>query len=436
VSVGYGLLRSLREDSHNFIVLQERGITVDSFKGEEKKVYRFIEQFYLQYGTFPSDETIQAETQVFPNWSALPGEPFAYWIDKILERDLLSFAGDCSNSLHDALSRRDLEGVRQALREAYVRIEMGRHSESIRPVVDVARDVVMHHNFVQGRSGIPGIPFAFPFLNTVTGGMQQGDTIILVGRPAAGKSYILLNDALHCNSMGYSVLFLSMEMPLLQCGSRILALKTGINHTRLRLGRVSYYGIARVNREIEEMSRSEHPFHLVAGGIFSAVDDFYAQLKHYQPDIAFIDGAYLMRASKRGKRGSRWETVMDVIERVRQISLAENTPIEATYQFNRKDPGTLEGISYSDAIGQLGSLIISLEHDGDAASMMRPLQYKLLKFIKGREGEAGILRVRFDFERMSFSEEEVIAGLVDDREFDRGEQEPSRDQDDVRFERI
>jgi len=421
MSVGFGLLKSvLSEGSEAFVLLLDRGITRESFQGDERAVFSSIEHFFLNYGTLPTFETISVDSGITVPWDNFPIENLLYWIDLVRERALLLVAREHIAHAQDAVGRGNIDRLRECIQEAYISLEEGINDHSVKSISDASRDAIDRHNTLQQNSStISGVPFAFPYLNLVTGGMGGGDLICYAGRPGLGKSYILLNDAMFAHNAGKKVLFVSMEMPIIQCARRILSLRTRVNYTRLRLGRVSAFGIQRLEDEVTQMA-SQLPFQILSGGIFGTVDRIYAQIKHYRPDVAYIDGAYLVRTSTKG--GQRWERVLQVLETLKKVALSENIPICISFQFNKTAPNVLEGIAYSDGVAQLASIAISIESEGtDDASMARPIQYRTLKLLKGREGETGKIRIELDFDSMIFRQESVLSGMSNDFEYEDSE---------------
>ena len=438
MSVGIGLLKSLyAEGAASFASLYNMGITAEFFPGDEHTLFNYIERFYLDYDSLPSVETVIANTGVALDWSNLPEEPLSYWADRVKDRRLLANAARQCDRLRAVLANGQIDEVREVVSRAYMELEEGRAAHSIKLLTEIAEDVVADHNQVQQGVNLPGIPFSFPFLNLVSGGMMGGDLISYCGRPSTNKSYFLLNDALTAHACGYRTMVFSMEMPLLQCGRRIISLRSKVNYARLRLGRVSYFGMDRIQQEIESMNR-EVPFYFISGGIFGTIDKFYVQVKHYRPQIVFLDGGYLLRPAAGDNKGKGWEKATNVLEHLKNIALAENIPIVISYQFNRAAPGTLAGIATSDTVGQISSIVLSTEHEeGDDLSNMRPVQYRILKVLKGREGETGKIRVELDFGVMIFKQDDVIAGVADDFEYEAAEEQGDQNvEDEEPFARI
>lgn len=421
MSVGFGLLKSvLAQGPDAFVSLSDNGITAEVLQGNESIVFSTIEQFYLNYGELPSFETIEVDSEVSVPWDNFPIEPLAYWISQVKEREMLLRAGTFITNAQNALGGRNLEQLRECIQQAYVQLEEGINDHSVKSIIEASNDAVDQHNQIQQNSTIPGIPFAFPYLNLISGGAWGGDLICYAGRPGTCKSYIILNEAMNAHIAGYKVLFVSMEMSILQCARRVLALRTFVNYTRLRLGRVSEFGMQRIAEDISSMS-DQLPFQFLSGGVFGTVDRIYAQIKHYRPDIVYIDGAYLVRPTSKG--GQRWEKALQVLEILKKVALTENIPVVITYQFNKAAPGTLEGIAMTDGVSQLSSVVISIEAEGNSEdSISRPIQYRTLKLLKGREGETGKIRVALDFDRMEFTQDTVISGMSDDFEYEDAEE--------------
>jgi replicative DNA helicase len=88
----------------------------------------------------------------------------------------------------------------------------------------------------QHRGQIVGVPTGFHDLDLLTGGLQKSDLIILAARPSAGKTALALSIAHHVASRGIPVAIFSLEMNREQLVQRLLALETGLDTQRLRLG--------------------------------------------------------------------------------------------------------------------------------------------------------------------------------------------------------
>jgi replicative DNA helicase len=89
--------------------------------------------------------------------------------------------------------------------------------------------------------GVTGIPTGFRDLDTLTGGWQKGDLIIIAGRPSSGKTAFALslaaNAAMH-RSKSTAVGIFSLEMALHQLIMRLLCAEARVDAHAVRTGRL------------------------------------------------------------------------------------------------------------------------------------------------------------------------------------------------------
>ena len=92
------------------------------------------------------------------------------------------------------------------------------------------------------RSGeaVTGVPSGLTGFDNLTAGMQNGDLIIIAGRPSLGKTSLALTMAQYAalGEKQYSVLLFSLEMPKKQLALRLLSSLGEINHDSLRIGNI------------------------------------------------------------------------------------------------------------------------------------------------------------------------------------------------------
>lgn len=88
-------------------------------------------------------------------------------------------------------------------------------------------------------TAVAGIPVNFYDLDALTQGLQRADLIIVAGRPAMGKTSIVLNMAKNVAQLhNLPVCVFSLEMSKEQLTYRLLSMEVGIESGRLRTGRL------------------------------------------------------------------------------------------------------------------------------------------------------------------------------------------------------
>lgn len=409
MSVGLALLRSVLDGNATLSFLLDQGLDRASFIGDEVRVFDVMYKHADQFGQLPKLATIVTESGV--KIPTFPAEPIGFWLDRVEARKSALIALDVAKQMEKAVSEGRIDRVKELAQDLY--LKLGTHAGFGR-VVDanqIAPQVMEDHDRLQlqGKS-LSGVPFGIDYLDAISGGAQPGDTIAIVGRPGKGKSLILAKMGLHCFERQGIPLVVTLEMPALQWVRRMMAIHSSVPATALRLGRMSFWARKKVMADIGSLlALKGRPFYIMEGTLSSTVEDIAVRARELRPSALYVDGAYLLRL--KGKPMARWERVTETAEWLKMISNDLKIPSIATYQFNRKGAGSIDNIGQSDAIGQLASVVISLDDDNLASdARLSSKQYKTLELLKGREGETGLIRILFDMERMIIQQESVLRG--------------------------
>jgi len=105
---------------------------------------------------------------------------------------------------------------------------------------------------------------------------------------------------------------------------------------------------------------------------------------------------------------------MEVASMLKNLALNENIPVIGTYQFGKKESGKLEGVGGGFAIPQIASMVLSFEYERkEDIGSQNEVQYRVLKLIKGRDGESGSIRVEYNMRRTTLHQARVISGRMD-----------------------
>jgi len=415
MSCGYGLLRSIVDNNIPFSVLAEHGITADFFKpGDETAAYQFMSEYAQNVGGTPTFSTV---TRYLRNPSCLnmEQEPVDFWIPQIVDRYRSDLMEKELPAIKLKLDTDQLDAAVSGLGDLYLGLRELSGS-SIMDCITLMQKALEHHNKIQKHEISPGIPYGVPYLDEVSGGMAGGDLIVIVGETGVGKTELSLFFARNAYLQQNSVLFLSTEVGLLSLGRRLLALDFKENSNDLRLGRLSSFRSAYLASILEAKANNESDnfFDFVPGGVYASIGDIMMVAKEKRPDLLVIDGAYLLRLStSKWKITARWDALTNIIHELKNFSLLENIPVLTTFQFNKKDSGSLEGIGGTAEIRRTASVVLSLEFERkEDALTPTEARYRILKFLKGREGEGGSIRLLLDFIETEILQDRVVSGGV------------------------
>lgn len=404
MSVGLGLLHTLTNSGIALSLLNEHSIDRASFVKEERIVYDFILDYLDSYDTYPSVQTIEAGTKI--KFQAFPEEPIEYWITEVHSRNDGFRILQASKNAQDAVQHGNIEGAKRELRAIYERIQRREAAKSIVTLKDLAPIVLEAHDKRQHLGQMAGIPFGFEYIDQVSDGAQPGDTIAVVGRPSVGKTYIMFKMLLSAYAAGYMPLVISMEMSAVQCARRLLALYASVPANSIRFGKLSHWGRQKLLSGIDRLP-DDFIFPIIQGSMAMSIEDIGEKIRELKPDAVYIDGAYLLRTKVFTR--ARWDRIAEIAETIKKYSGIFEIPISASYQFNKQGPGSLGNIGGSDAVGQLASIVFSIDEEKamtDAAR--RGIFYKTLELIKGREGEKGKILLLYNMIQMLIEQHSIV----------------------------
>jgi replicative DNA helicase len=105
--------------------------------------------------------------------------------------------------------------------------------------------------------GLTGTPSGFADLDSLTGGFQPGNLIVLAARPSMGKSAAATNIAEHAAvEAGVPVALFSLEMSETELAHRFLASQARVSSDDLRKGRVRAEKWPKVLKAVEKLARA------------------------------------------------------------------------------------------------------------------------------------------------------------------------------------
>lgn len=269
-------------------------------------------------------------------------------------------------------------------------------------------------------TGVLGLKTKVTELDNSISGLVSPDLIIIAARPGQGKTALALSILYNLSVLEDNhVAFFSLEMDGVQIVRRLVSIHTGIDHGKIRDGRIS-------NEEgnlIHEASVliSKRPIH-VEDNPSATIRDIRtrAHILHRKNKLGYIVVDYLQLMEGVDTKNKNREQVVAEISRGLKILAKElNIPVIALSQLNR----SVE--SRGDKIPGLGDLRESgaIEQDADSVLLlMRPEYYQVteptniggidydskglcvVNIAKNRHGETKHIPLFFDAPRMHFKD--------------------------------
>jgi replicative DNA helicase len=166
----------------------------------------------------------------------------------VRERAVMRKLVAVGNEIADAAVNPMGKDVAQLLDEAESRVfeiaEQGsRGRDGFRDIHQLLTQVMERVDYLYNRdnpSDITGMPTGFHDLDSMTSGLQEGDLVIVAGRPSMGKTAFALNMGEHVAvEAKMPVAVFSMEMAGTQLATRMLGSLGRLDQHKLRTGRLS-----------------------------------------------------------------------------------------------------------------------------------------------------------------------------------------------------
>lgn len=185
-----------------------------------------------------------------------------------------------------------------------------------------------------GVGNLTGVGTGFSELDEITSGFQNGDLIVIAGRPSMGKTAFSLDLAVHaCITHNVPVAYFSMEMASMAIALRLLAASSKINLHKLRSGKVTKSQWK--NLALAEKTLSESKLFIDDSGTLGLMElrARARQLKQ-QHDIGIIFLDYL-QLMKPPKADSREQEVAQISRALKGLARELNIPVIAMSQLSR-----------------------------------------------------------------------------------------------------
>ena len=435
MSVGKQLLFSIlaEEDASDrrkgLSRLMEHGITGESFQDDrEAASFEFMRSYFLRYGTIPSIQLVEIEADIrFPEYAL--DEPFDFWFDEFRKHLAAVQMVYLTEELEDLVQTGRIETAIDCVTEYNSKIRgILQNRRTVTTMGAEASAILEQHALTQTGQVQTGVRIGFPYIDAVTGGIQPGDFWVVVGESGTGKTFVSCRAAMGAVEQGKKALLVGMEMPNRQMVRRQMALVSRVNAMSLRLGRLSAFAVDQIRHFVEDWRTTGKDDRLVfiEGRINMTVDDLMLAIYEHRPDVVFVDGAYMLKMN--GGFRARWEMSMEVMEALKQVAMTENIGLVGSFQFDQKAKTKgLSNIMGGQAIGQIASVVLGIENEDGTSDGFNDVDHKELTLFKGREGERGKIRLRYDMRHTSIEQVEVLMGYEALSERDRQTPDPEDD---------
>lgn len=265
-----------------------------------------------------------------------------------------------------------------------------------------------------------GLPTGYADLDSLLGGLQKSDLIVLAARPGCGKTSLALDVARHAAVKSrLPVGIFSLEMSKDQLVDRMICSEAGVDLWKMRTGRLSEGGghddFSRIGHAIGVLS--EAPIY-IDDSASANIMEIRTKARRLQMEhglsMVVIDYLQLMESRNGSSTENRVQEVSEITRGLKSIARELNVPVLALSQLSRQVELQKPAIPRLAHLRESGSI----EQDADIVMFiyrkavdknyrtedLSPEERNLaeLHIAKHRNGPTGMVKLVFDAARASF----------------------------------
>jgi len=381
------------------------------YDDESEAVLQYVLDHYGQYRAVPSAQLVAAQ---FPKYTLEPApDTLAFYLDHLMTMHVRAKAVE--SVLAAGASLADPSTARAAvasLRKTFVALSATGNGQKDTKVDVNTADRVAAYQFRKTNTGIVGITTGWDTLDDLTEGLQPEMYVGIAARPGKGKTHFLIRMAQAAYRDGRKVLFANKELSTDLMDRRFDAHWFSLNFERFRKGMLTTGEEQRYTNGMVDL-QANPPGEWTWLHNVQNVSGIAAKVEQHQPDILFVDGAYLLLDDDRGKQ--RWERYENISRGLKRLAQDYKIAVVMSIQLSRtgdsakwnREP-TLSDIMGADAFAQDVDFLFALEQSPE---MARANEMKLLP-LKCREAAPIPILLGWDFATMQFPDLGVATQIV------------------------
>ena len=334
--------------------------------------------------------------------------------ERAILRRLAAAGGEIAESAFHPLGRSVREILDQAETKVFEIAEHGaRGQQGFQDIRPLLTQVVERIEFLYNRdnpSDVTGIATGFTDLDRMTCGLQEGDLIVIAGRPSMGKTSLALNIAEHIALvLKMPVAIFSMEMGATQLAMRLMGSVGRLDQQKIRTGRLTNDDWERLSGALGKLN--DAPIHIDETPAMNALEVRARSrrlARQYGGKLGAIvvDYLQLMQAVSDGE--NRATEISEISRSMKALAKELKVPVLALSQLNRsleqrpnKRP-VMSDLRESGAIEQDADVILFIYREEVYNPDTQEKGVAEIIIGKQRNGPIGMVRLAFLGENTRF----------------------------------
>ena len=341
--------------------------------------------------------------------SSLYAESYGRIVERAaIRRRLLSSASEIAQLAHEEDA--DINEVIDRAEQSLFGVTERRLHNELVPIQNALRDYFdrIEHQYLNRDESL-GVPTGFTDLDTLLGGLQKSDLLIVAGRPGMGKTSWMLSVALNAARAKARVAIFSLEMSNEQIVQLLVSSETAISTHDLRRGELQQKEWGLFVESINNLNNltvflDDTPA-LNPLQMRTKCRRLYAE---HGLDLVMVDYLQLMNSGA-GRNENRVQEISFISRQLKQIARELNVPVIAAAQLSRaveqrqdKRP-QLSDLRESGSIEQDADVVLFIYRDEVYnENTERPNQADII-VAKHRNGPTGAVSLFFRKELTQFA---------------------------------
>ncbi|KUK77879.1 MAG: replicative DNA helicase [candidate division WS6 bacterium 34_10] len=274
-------------------------------------------------------------------------------------------------------------------------------------IKELLKDAYERAAKAQDSDELRGISTGFKDLDSLLGGYQKSDLIILAARPSVGKTALALDMMRHAAiHEKKNVAFFSLEMSKVQIMDRLLGMQSGVPFWKIRTNQVTDEEVLKLSNTMGVMADANIYIDDQAGQHINQVRTKARRLSMERGlDIIFLDYLQLMHGNS---RESRTLEVSEISQGLKNLAKELEIPVVALSQLSRaieqrqnRRP-QLSDLRESGSIEQDADVVMFIDREETWNPDTERKGVGELFISKHRNGPTGIVELAFVKEIASF----------------------------------
>ena len=322
--------------------------------------------------------------------------------EKALLRELIQISSEIAQSAYKPEGKSPSELVDIAESHIFEIAERGNRNMVFAEMSDLVKQTYDElDKRSQGGGNITGVSSGFRELDNLTAGLQNGELIIIAGRPSMGKTAFALNIAEHTALADENpVAIFSMEMSASSLAQRMISSLGRVNAHSIKTGQLEERDWNRVDGAIQQIKNA--PIYIDDTPSLTPIE-LRARARRIQREkgLSLIVIDYLQLMSVHGNKENRATEISEISRNLKALARELNIPIIALSQLNRsveqrtdKQP-QMSDLRESGAIEQDADLIAFIYREEVYDPDTDKKGVALINVAKQRNGSIGKFNLTF-----------------------------------------